>query len=128
MEIATSVYIAAYFSAVNIISLFAFGLDKRSARLGRWRIPESRLLFLAFLGGSLGAKFGQMKFRHKTRKHPFRSQLNAIVIFQILALGFIFIPGVSEWSKEFVYEASSSANKSEPQAQMPTRFGPGSEY
>ena len=52
-------------------SLLAFGLywhDKRSARAGRWRIPERILHSAELLGGWPGALLAQQMFRHKTRK------------------------------------------------------------
>ncbi|MGX9443556.1 DUF1294 domain-containing protein [Nitrobacteraceae bacterium UC4446_H13] len=42
------------------------------------RIPESKLLFFAPIGGSAGAILGQQLFRHKTRKEPFQSILFGI--------------------------------------------------
>ena len=46
-------------------------LDKYKARSGRWRVPESRLLGLAFLGGSPGLLAAMFLFRHKTSKPTF---------------------------------------------------------
>ena len=57
-----------YLIAVNICTFLVYGIDKQRARLGRWRIPESRLLLLAAVGGSLGAWMGMYIFHHKTRK------------------------------------------------------------
>lgn len=55
---------------VNIGSLIFFLADKlRSIRRG-WRIPESKLLLIAFLG-PFGAYAGMLLFRHKTRKIKF---------------------------------------------------------
>jgi len=64
--------------ALNAVSFLAFGWDKAMARGGRGRIPERTLLWLAVFGGSAGSIAGQRLFRHKTRKEPFRSRLNAI--------------------------------------------------
>ncbi|MGD0804614.1 MAG: DUF1294 domain-containing protein [Candidatus Bathyarchaeia archaeon] len=55
---------------VNFVSLVFFGLDKLWAMRGGMRIPESRLLLLAFLG-PFGAYMGMLLFRHKTRKPKF---------------------------------------------------------
>jgi len=51
----------------NIISLVAFGIDKFSSKRRSYRIPESRLLLIAFFG-PFGALTGMLLFRHKTRK------------------------------------------------------------
>jgi uncharacterized membrane protein YsdA (DUF1294 family) len=55
---------------VNFVSLVFFGLDKLWAIRGGMRIPESRLLLLAFLG-PFGAFLGMLLFRHKIRKPRF---------------------------------------------------------
>ena len=56
--------------AVNGISLVAFGIDKLNSKKRVNRIPESRLLLLAFFG-PFGALAGMLFFRHKTRKIKF---------------------------------------------------------
>lgn len=71
---------------LNLLAFLAFALDKRRAIRREWRIPEATLLTLALAGGSLGAKLGQRAFRHKTRKEPFRSLLNLILLVQAVAL------------------------------------------
>lgn len=67
-----------YLFALNGIAYLAFRADKRRSTAGLWRMPESRLLLIAYAGGWFGAKAGQIRYRHKTRKEPFRSVLNAV--------------------------------------------------
>lgn len=55
---------------LNIISLVAFGIDKFNSKKRAYRIPESRLLLLAFFG-PFGALTGMLLFKHKTRKIKF---------------------------------------------------------
>jgi uncharacterized membrane protein YsdA (DUF1294 family) len=55
---------------VNCAALVIFGVDKLQSKKGRWRIPESRLLLIAFFG-PFGAYAGMLLFRHKTRKVKF---------------------------------------------------------
>lgn len=74
---------AAYLLTVNFTAFMMFGWDKRCARLSRQRIPEKRLLTVAAIGGTLGAKAGQRWFRHKTYKQPFRNLLNLVLTLQI---------------------------------------------
>ena len=81
----------AYLTAANGLAFWAFLRDKRAAIAGTRRIPEDRLLALAFLGGSLGAKLAQRLLRHKIRTEPFRQQLNGIIAVQLLALAAIYI-------------------------------------
>jgi uncharacterized membrane protein YsdA (DUF1294 family) len=51
-----------------VAAFIAFGLDKRAARRGRWRVPEASLHLVELLGGFPGALIGQRIFRHKRRK------------------------------------------------------------
>ena len=62
-------------AAVNALTFLAFGCDKWMARRRSRRTPEKTLLFLAFLGGLVGAWAGMHVFRHKTRKPSFRIKL-----------------------------------------------------
>ncbi len=60
--------------------------DKRAAGTGDWRVRETTLLALAFLGGGIGALLAQRLLRHKTRKSPFPVALPAFFILQMFAL------------------------------------------
>jgi uncharacterized membrane protein YsdA (DUF1294 family) len=51
----------------------------------RFRIPESVLFILAFLGGAAGCTAGMLIFRNKNRKPAFRYGLPLILILQITA-------------------------------------------
>lgn len=50
MELRYQIILAALL-LVNVIAFAAYGIDKRRARKGKWRIQESTLLLLAFFGG-----------------------------------------------------------------------------
>lgn len=72
-----------------VLSVFLFvvyGVDKRAARRGAWRISERNLLFVGVLGGWPGAVIAQQVFRHKTRKSSFQwafwatVTVNAVVV------------------------------------------------
>lgn len=67
---------------INLTTFLVFWRDKRAARNGEWRTSEATLLWLAFVGGSLGAIAAQRLLRHKTRKQPFASILLWIVLLQ----------------------------------------------
>lgn len=73
--------------AVNLLTFAMFQIDKSLARSGGWRIRESTLLWLAFLGGTPGAYAARSLFRHKTRKQPFSNYLFAIATLQTVGLG-----------------------------------------
>lgn len=79
--------------ALNLVTYLVYRIDKRAARQGERRVAESTLLWLAFIGGSLGAVTAQRLLRHKTRKEPFRSLLLSIVILHLgLLLSLAFQP------------------------------------
>ena len=44
-----------YLLAINIVSLFLYGIDKYKAKKNKWRISEATLLMMAVIGGSIGA-------------------------------------------------------------------------
>lgn len=56
---------------INAAAFAAFSADKRRAVRGRRRIPESRLLTLALIGGAAGSLAAMRLCRHKTRKPRF---------------------------------------------------------
>jgi uncharacterized membrane protein YsdA (DUF1294 family) len=70
----------------GFMSLLTFGLywsDRRRARAGGWRIPESMLHAGEFLGGWPGALLAQRMVRHKTRKQPYVLVVWTIVIVHV---------------------------------------------
>lgn len=75
--------VLAYLVGINVITFFAFGLDKWKARHSRWRIPEATLLGLAAVGGSIGAWTGMHAWHHKTLHNKFRFGVPLILAIQI---------------------------------------------
>lgn len=73
----------ATYLVLNLFVFLIYRWDKQAAIKGSWRVRESTLLWLAFLGGSMGAVLAQRLLRHKTHKEPFRSYLLAIIVLQI---------------------------------------------
>jgi len=69
-----------FLAAINLLSLTIYGLDKRKAIRGRQRIPETTLLLMAVIGGSIGALIGMIAFRHKTKKLKFTIGVPIILI------------------------------------------------
>lgn len=100
--------VVVYALAINVGAFALFGWDKACARNGSWRVPESTLLGIAFLGGSPGAKLGQRFFRHKTRKQPFGTSLNLIIVVQLCAIAALSIPQVRQaaWEIAAVFLAA----------------------
>ena len=74
-----------YLLLVNAAAFGAFGIDKRRARRGVWRIAERTLLLLAVAGGAVGAWCGMLIFRHKTQHPKFALGIPAILLLQIAA-------------------------------------------
>ena len=81
--------IIVYLLVVNIIAFFAMWLDKWKAKNDAWRIPESTLMALALMGGSIGGIAGMYTFRHKTKKPKFYIGMPAILVFEIIAVIYI---------------------------------------
>lgn len=69
-----------------LISLAAFGLDKRLAVSKRRRIPESALIFLTVAGGAVGSALGMLLFRHKTRHAKFTVAVTVFLVLQLFLL------------------------------------------
>ena len=68
-----------YVIIINVVTFFIYGLDKSRAKAGQWRIPEAQLIFLAVIGGSVGALAGMKVFHNKTRKPNFSSSEREIL-------------------------------------------------
>ena len=78
-----------YLVIINIITFFLYGVDKWKAQRVRWRIPESVLLGMAAIGGSVGAWLGMQVWRHKTQHAKFRYGVPIILIVQVALLVWI---------------------------------------
>ena len=79
---------------VNLLAFALYGIDKLKAKKGAGRIPESTLLLVAFLGGSLGALLGMELFRHKTKHAKFKVLVPLFLILHIALGVYIFKSGL----------------------------------
>ena len=79
-----------YWTAMNVVTFFLFGMDKRKAKRSKWRIEEATLLWWAALGGSVGALFGMKFWHHKTQHRKFTWGVPAILVLQIALVGAIY--------------------------------------
>ncbi|MCR4621100.1 MAG: DUF1294 domain-containing protein [Clostridiales bacterium] len=78
--------------AVMGLAAFAFyGMDKRKAKKGAWRISEKTLLLLAACFGGIGAFLGMKVFRHKTQHTRFRIIVPVCALVQIAVLVLMII-------------------------------------
>ena len=72
-----------YLAAINVVTFFIFGIDKWKAKRSKWRIPETTLLGLAVIGGSIGAWLGMKVWHHKTMHKKFKYGIPLILLAQI---------------------------------------------
>ena len=80
-----------YLIFINVVTFLIYSADKWKAKASRWRIPEDTLIWLAVVGGSVGALLGMYVFRHKTKHKKFRIGVPLILLVQISVCCFIFI-------------------------------------
>ena len=83
-EILTMQNIIIYLIAINLITFLTMYIDKKKAKWGKWRIKESTLFTLVFLGGGIGGILGMKIFRHKTKKPRFYIGFPMILIVEII--------------------------------------------
>ena len=83
-------YITAFLLSVNVIAFFMYGIDKWKAKKDKWRTSEATLLWLAVIGGSIGAWLGMKVWHHKTMHKKFRYGLPLILIMQIALVIFAY--------------------------------------
>ena len=75
--------------SINLVTIIAYGVDKRAAINGSWRVPEAQLHSLELLGGWCGAFLAQKLFHHKTKKKSFRAVFWLMLFFQLIFIWFI---------------------------------------
>ena len=79
-----------YLAVINVVTFFMYGVDKWKAKKSKWRIREAALWGLAMLGGSIGAWLGMKVWHHKTQHKKFKYGVPAIIIIQLILIGYIF--------------------------------------
>ena len=73
--------VIALYGVMSLVCFGAYFRDKRQARNGQWRTPESTLHLLEMLGGWPGGLVAQQVLRHKNRKLSYQ-----VVFWGIVAL------------------------------------------
>jgi uncharacterized membrane protein YsdA (DUF1294 family) len=121
----TALYAVAILTLLNVWTFLLFWFDKFQAKRAGWRIRESTLISLAFLGGGIGAKLGQRVWLHKTYKQPFGRNLNSAIFISVALptlVGGLFASGgsVDDVLSFLIGEHGAKESK------FPRRFGPGS--
>jgi uncharacterized membrane protein YsdA (DUF1294 family) len=67
---------------MNATGFFVMGADKKRAKKNLYRISESTLWNVAFLGGAIGAAAGMKHYRHKTKHAQFKYGLPLLAILE----------------------------------------------
>lgn len=80
----------AFIFLMSLVALILYGVDKRKAKKGAWRIPEAVLLNFGFFGGAIGAMIGMKAFRHKT-KHWYFWFFNILGLIWQIALPVLYL-------------------------------------
>lgn len=83
-------FLVIYLILINLLTFFFMGADKRYAIHHAFRIPESFLLGMAFMGGSIGGILGMNFFHHKTKKTKFKIGLPLAFLFNLLFIYSLF--------------------------------------
>lgn len=83
-------------AAINAIVFLLYGVDKRKAKKGAWRIPEKTLLTGTWLLGGVGAFAAMRVFRHKTKHIAFQvsAPLGAVLSLGVMAVATAKLMGV----------------------------------
>ena len=79
-------YVPLIYAGLSVCTFVAYWLDKRKAKAGRWRTPESTLQFMALLGGWPGALLAQHYLRHKSQKRAFLLVFYLGAVLNLIAL------------------------------------------
>ncbi len=83
------------YSAMSILAVFAYAIDKSAAKNNRWRTQESTLHLVALFGGWPGALFAQDAFRHKSSKADFQTTFWATVFLNCAGLAWVLASGTA---------------------------------
>lgn len=82
-------YLLFWLVIINIITFAVFGIDKKKAIDGKFRVSELTLFVLSLLGGSLGGLIAMHTFYHKTRKWYFKFGIPLILVAWAALLGWL---------------------------------------
>ena len=80
-----------YILCINAVTFIIYGIDKYKykAKKAKWRIPETTLLMMAVVGGSIGAWMGMKVWHHKTMHKKFKYGIPAILLIQIALMAYL---------------------------------------
>lgn len=75
-----------YLITVNLFGFIIMYIDKQKSKKSKWRVPESKLFFIAIILGSLGILLGMYSFRHKTKHKKFSYGIPFLIIIQLFII------------------------------------------
>lgn len=81
------------YGVMSIATFTVYGWDKASAKLGRWRTPESTLHILGLICGWPGGLAAQQLIRHKSSKREFLTVFWVTVALNIAAVSYLIWSG-----------------------------------
>ncbi|QOY53825.1 DUF1294 domain-containing protein [Candidatus Sulfurimonas marisnigri] len=87
-------YFEIYLISINIISFTLYAYDKIQALKNIQRVSENKLLFSAFIGGTIGSIISMLIFIHKIKKPLFVIKFSIVAIVQALSIYFYMSKGI----------------------------------
>ena len=79
------------------VAVYLYARDKRAARDGTWRVPETQLIAIDLLFGVIGGLLAQHRYAHKRSKISFQARSFVVVGLHALLLAGLG-SGVIQWS------------------------------
>jgi uncharacterized membrane protein YsdA (DUF1294 family) len=86
-------YLQTYLVCISILSFIVYAYDKIQSLKNQRnikRVSEAKLLFLSFIGGTVGSILSMIIFRHKIKKTSFIIKFLLVIIAQIILI-FLYI-------------------------------------
>lgn len=80
-----------YLLIINAAGFLLMLADKHKAKKNHWRIPESTLMLVAALGGSVGSLIGMYTVRHKTKHPKFTLGIPLILAAQVILVLWLLV-------------------------------------
>ncbi|WP_045826498.1 DUF1294 domain-containing protein [Teredinibacter turnerae] len=105
----TPLIIGVAFLSISCIAYAYYAKDKKAAKSGEWRVPESTLHMLGLLCGWPGALLAQYQFRHKTKKASFRLVFWIVVLINVAAFSWLHTPDGRKQLKVIALQAQNIA-------------------
>lgn len=79
-----------YLVLINLVSIIVTIFDKHKAIKHKWRVPESTLLLLSAMGGSVAMYVTMLIIRHKTKHPKFMIGIPVIIVLQFISIFLIW--------------------------------------